>query len=200
MSWSRIKTVAATPKNATQCAPPCGPRRSRRRVGVAPGAPVPPPSLVHARSPRRAAALRRRAISTGPPSSSTVARGRVGRDVAAGQRRPACRPATAGEVRGHRVGQRRPIHSSIRSSSSRPASLAQVLDGSLRARGRRPRRAARASARCRGPRRGRRRSATAVPGRGVAWISTSSGRQRHAAERDRAVRLERRRRPSGRRP
>ena len=56
-----------------------------------------------------------------------------------------------------------------------PGLAAQVLDRALRARGRRPRRAARASAAVSMTTTRPSSSATAVPGRGVAWISTSSG-------------------------
>ena len=129
----------------------------------------------------------RSAMRPAPPASSTVARGGVGRrrrrvgevgERVRGDRRPGAAATAAGRPSTHR---------SIRSSSSRPASrrrswtarceLAGVaLGAQLRA-------SARVSRTTTSPSCVRDRRA----GRGVAWISTSSARQRHPAERDRAV-------------
>ena len=113
--------------------------------------------------------------STGPPSSSTVARR---------ARRPAASPpASVGERVGgdRRRGAARPrrarpsTHSSIRSSSSSPASLRRSWIARWQLAGVALGDAARASARCRCTTTRPSSWATAVPGRGVAWISTSSG-------------------------
>ena len=156
-SWRR-----ATPWSAGRGRRPS--RRSRRtRTQCAPG-PARPTSAVPVvgvhrrrsavtaptRAARRNAIVDRAAVELdgrargvgGRRRRAAIVGQRVGGDASAGGRRP--------------PSGRPPTHRSIRSSSSRPGLAAQVLDRALRARARRPRRAARASAACRGPRPGHR--------------------------------------------
>ena len=92
-----------------------------------------------------------------------VAIAQLGQRVGGDRRQVPARPPPGSPRPTARCGRRAPARPRVAGPGS-PA----------RARGRRPRRGARRSARCRGRSTRPSSSATAVPGRGVAWISTSS--------------------------
>ena len=166
-SWSRTTTVAASPKNDEPVR--AGPARDDRPLAGVPRPPPSPSSAVTAHDPRRDAGRSR----PGRRRARRSPRDGVGGGVAVGERRERV-GRDRREVGGHGVRDAR--RSTARSGRRARARRRGAGPGwPARARGRRLRRAARASARCRGRRPGHRRSATAVPGRGVAWISTSSG-------------------------
>ena len=168
------------PRKTSQCGPAVscrvgGHRRRRRSRRSRRRSCRRPTGDAAAQRDRRPGRRRARRSRVGA-SAGGVAGGEVGERVR----------GDAGEVRRDGSRARRATHSSIRSSSSRPASLAQVLDRARRARARRPRRELGVSSVSRTTTRPS-SWATAVPGRGVARISTSSGASVTPAERHRAV-------------
>ena len=138
----------ARPSSAGRGRRPCRRGRGRRPSGRrvrSPGAWPPRRPLDPARrrppscQPTRPAARRRSAMTTGPPSSSTVARCGASAGGSPSASSASVSAATAGEVRGD--GRRDGPDPQVDPVVELEAGLAaQVLDGPLAARGRRPRR------------------------------------------------------------
>ena len=172
MSWSRTTTAVAIAEEHE----PVRPARH---------APVHGRHAILRKRDRHRSGIQRRPSRGGHRPGSAGRAGTVGERV-----REHARP---GARRRRRAG-RRP-RASIRSSSSRSASRRRSWMARASSRASPSARRSGVSSVSRTMTRPS-SSATAVPGRGVAWISTSSARKRHPRERDAAVVVDRRRHPS----